>query len=540
MLSINEKPIWYSCMLISLFLYNPQINSTCTHQKINPPEGFYSPVVACDASINNSCQAVVLWLSNRYGIATSFFEDNTFTDSTFLVSGRVNNFASVSLNNSGKAIAVWSEQDNTIKYAIFDPVTKKWSDPDTVPGTQVKDSREFLFVSLDDADKVVLVFFDGEVKAIDSGNCGTDWNAVETLSSTDIDDTSIKFARSHNRENVAVSWANQAQTKSQTAIFDGTTWDIPGANYVLELLDVDEEIERLELDINNSGNVAEVWVIGKFINDNRQARVDGDFFNSSPGGTITPLQEYLPVDASTDIYSISISLNDNDRALAFWTFGSFRFASEIGLSSQYRNGMWEKILSIPKAKIQFFEEIFVCNDENGDGVALFPLPTPDGESGNDTGVSRFDGASSTWGPVKRIFEGLPFGLGLVCAADCVPYSDPTKSNIVFMIDSFWTFVCCQVTSINSLEAPKNLTGIGVQNNFATQAETLKSMTWTPSTESEVVTQKIYRNDKLTAKVDKSTSSFTEHNRPFNTPETYRIEGVTQDGTPTAPAAVVIT
>jgi hypothetical protein len=167
-------------------------------------------------------------------------------------------------------------------------------------------------------------------------------------------------------------------------------------------------------------------------------------------------------------------------------------------------------------------EILVCNNDNGDGIALF------NNNKTESSYIVFNGKTSTWKSLNRDIFPDSSTNNLAFALDCARSTE--NGSIVAAIggwDNTYGLVGCgSITPMNPGEV-SNLVGSCRLNRFPTQGEYYHTLSWVPS-DTNVVAQNIYRNGILIDTVGVSTSSFVAHNQQGNA-QLYDIRDVAPSG-----------
>ena len=77
--------------------------------------------------------------------------------------------------------------------------------------------------------------------------------------------------------------------------------------------------------------------------------------------------------------------------------------------------------------------------------------------------------------------------------------------------------------------PTNVAGTCLGNRFALQMDLFKTLTWTLSTDTNIQSQKLYRNNALINTLLPTQNSYEDHTRPPTPPDTYGISAIDSSG-----------
>ncbi len=495
-------------------------------------------------SMNEACRAMAVWphdatTSNK--IFARYFNGDVWQGNVEVSDDTNTHCASVSINNLNKAVAVWLSDELGVRVASFDGMS--WSTPISV---SADDSSEFVGsrVGLDDNGNAIVVWQDGsasdtggKIRTSRSTDGGLTWSPVDTLSENgaapdnnvffDSVQADSGFSMSSNGRGVvlwsAVTVPDSPLTSGlQAAIFDRASWHKPNeTDFVAAPVENKIYVSR-SVSINNNGQIAAAWSFDR-------TTAQGTFHNGVSWEPVTDFESLVTANI-TEVGSVSVSINDNGRALVVWLSTLFEDSVfvDAGLSVQYISGQWQGIGLIPGTwkSASGTVPIFVCNNDADDGGVV---ASPDGVN---TAASAFNGATNAWIPLQAtLFQGRPGQIG--CAK-----SSANGASAGVINDSLGgmaiALICCNTQLPLTVSPPSGISGRRALNHFAMQAEAFAELRWDLSQDSDIFSQNIYRDGTLIANVPAIQTTFVDHNLSLPLPSRYAVTAVNRIGLESLP------
>ena len=470
-ISGNNQVIEASVFTCSLNTWSTPTSISATGERVD------SPRVVVDGSGN----AVAVWRrsdgSDFIIQAASLPFGGSWSAVTDLsAAGRDSIEPQVSINASGKAVAVWGRKvgpptppRSEVQAATL-TFGGSWSAVTTISATPII-SQDFPSpdVSIDpsgDAVAVFIFFQSGpprylvQAATLTSGS----WNAAVTV--TPSINRLITFPKVgvDSSGNAVANWGeDDGGTPSFDVIEEArytkstTTWSTPTTISV-----TGEDSDEQQLAVYPSGNAVAVWMRS----DGSDSRIRAATFN---GSTWATPQNISPAGSDSDQPRVSV-------------------------------------------------------DTAGDAFAVWRI---NGGTDNLTQGTNLDSGSSTWAS--------PTSLSQTGANATTPFVSSSGTEKAIAV---WERAGIIQASTSPL-IPPSLTGEQCVNWFPTQSELVNILRWTASPSPDIVSYRIYRNGVLIATVPSTQLMYEDHNRIPGESTTYGVSAVNSCGAESAQATVTI-
>ena len=510
-------------------------------------------------SINNQCQALAVTTNNSDDILRFLFDEQNLWSGPDTISSLSGvRWLTGQINNSGNAVISWiSDSNKNLNFSYYNGTS--WSAPATVESPLIGDMQYArAAIGIDDNNNLLIVFqiIDmsgdtfGTLYYSTSINQGANWTPRTQIASQasiiDINEDStqpINFFSFSRTGKGSLIWVTPGPSSGgqnvSMALFKGNTFGTSSWTVIPQEIVADAFTGSRNTSVNDSGNAVFTWFQEKgafsFAQGSTAICTNGTV-TFSPEVCLSELISGLVSDPS--LCSISGTINNNGRILVVWVGNVVSNSIDVvSVEKKDLNADWMATANngIAFENLVIDLAVQVCNDDNGDGVAVFNNSQDPAESS----YIVFEAESSSWNTVNRnIFPDVSTN-AQVFSLDCAKSTE--NGSIVGVIGGFnktFSVVGCGTLHPLNPGEPSNLVGRCCLNRFPTQGEYFQVLSWTPSKDANTVAQNIYRNGVLLATVSSRQSSYTEHNRPPGK-DVYTVRSVSTAGTEGPEVSVTI-
>lgn len=471
---------------------------------IETGNSFHPTAIASDANGNGA----VIVADRDVRVYNYFSSTNTWSPPTLLQSN-VEGDVDIAMDNSGRAIAIWSNNlgTNEVRTALFDGSTWTLGSPDPLEvGTFIFSPK----VSMNGPSGAVAAWIDDTVVR-SSFFTGGPWSAPTTIGTT-------------NRRSVRIAYSSNG-----TAVAGFINMDAVAANYIGGVwqapvtLNTGTVFNSVEVGIDADGNALALW------EDNPTVSLLSSFFNGSSW------QAPVTLDGTTPFSRIfSLTMAPTGTAVAAWTVLS-GVSPSPGLSRVFDGAAWGPVLQItPDVAFNpsIGNTIALGSDDFGNAIVLFSVPTTPPLSSLFS--ARLPIGSGVWTNYQKVADASPanpflpfFGfLDTDLSNNGYAFASFTNNNS----EAFFNFA-----SVDPLILPPASIDGAV---CKTPIDRINIITFTPSPSTVVVSYELSRNGRLIAIIPASGPFiYFDNNRCKNVTDVYSLVAVGPDGLVSTPVTV---
>lgn len=485
---------------------------------------FFSPFPLV---VDSNSNATAAWMqftmaNNVIATATKPFENPWAPfPPTELTSSAANAYQpALGIDSSGNITAIWGRNINTIQTAYRPQNTGVWSAVTDVRSGVTAFDPDIAVSQTDDAVAVWYEAFMGNDVIFSRARIGGVWSMSNLQVSTAGFDSQLPRIGADAIGNTVLIWLEDDGmndiVRGATLTAGGGAW----ANFAT-LSAGGAGAQNPQIAVDPMGNAVAVW---EWFDSMTMTNViqSADFnFGAMSWSSTTTIS-----DPTDDSFTPQVSVNSDGTAIAIWD----SISNGIQTSTKPLGSLWEPILSIPGSS---GNDPDIAIDAAGTAVAVWSQFT--GGADRISASERL--ATGSWSTPQIISDPVMVGnaLGPTVSVNASGYAVAVWRKDVAGI----FFAQSATADISITTGPGSIRGKKLLNQFPFQNEYFNHLVWTPSTTTDLIGYRVYRNGELIASLPANQNSYEDHLRLKNGVDTYGVTAVDTNDDESDPVTITI-
>ena len=463
--------------------------------------------------IDGSGNATAVWIESAVVTASSQPINGSWSAGT-TISGMTASAPRLGADASGNVTAIWIE--NGVVNAASLPFGGSWSAQTAVSGSGASAPA----LSVDSAGNAVAVWIRNGFTESSRKLFGGSWSLVAQLTANASSSPDVGIG---DNGTIVAIWRSVVSGSNNIA---SATSPIAGTwNTAVNVIPVSTAFthDLPKVTVDPSGNATVLWVRYNFANSVYQ--------------NISLLVSTLPVGSSTwgtpallttggetlDITKIStrIGVDTNGNVIALWTMSYDGSVYNIESATKRMGGSWGPVVTLQTQVLYAYQADLSVRNSLGDAVAAYMMF--DGSSSVTIQSQESNVASPAgivWSLPVTFSEGSNNGFPVIATSLDNQTINATSAWINF--DGMNNVIVASSGSRTTIAAPTDLTVMQDSNDFGVFIEFFNAVSWTESTEPNIVRQHIYRDGVFFTSVDPGVTQVIDHNAIQNGSVTYGV------------------